>query len=548
MYDEKDRASLMGNYSMLLGNSVLENEECKTGYKKCGKLDNLGNYLCYPEDEECPINDIIFSNEIRKDLPEYNYTSYNEKYIYYTNQAIDKPVITKLKTVEKKLCSDKSRYYTEFPQFVLDKNYKYYGCQSKATESLYDDTFVPLDTILKEDLYTENKLNLLYNYRPQDEYPVQSLAAQMTLYPKYFTGFNKKCLKENGLNLEDGELFQEEDFKKIEDNISTAKTAMWVLFGFSIADIIIYFCLTGFIWAEPLNKSMLYVFDIGVLFFYLGMIIPTIIGFNSLNKIHYFPECGDSLTNEKIQYYNDSSYTRWKKALAILIILLFQLVIMAITNFIYLCRDINSHNSFNFFNPNEPEGKSDSQYEMNKKVEESKQPEVPEVPFYQTQENISPQPSNVPSISNNQLERTPTGSQSAPPVPQPLSGFPPIDHPAVVNPSPNVTPTNDAQAPSPYSNIPPTFPPSSDPNYNSQPFVSQGSIYENIPPTGEVQPQAQGPSVYSNIPPLVPPTVPPTNINSNITPSEGLSNIQSVPSSEPNEQNQLNLDYPSEPQ
>jgi hypothetical protein len=117
-------------YLYFLNNSVLENEECKSGYKKCGKLDDMGNYLCFPENEECPINDIISSTTRREDLENKNYsfiTVNDNKYLYYSNHEVDKPVISKFKVVEGKLCADRTYIHSDYPQYILDKQFEYYG-------------------------------------------------------------------------------------------------------------------------------------------------------------------------------------------------------------------------------------------------------------------------------------------------------------------------------------------------------------------------------------------------------------------------------------
>ena len=44
------------NYANLLKNSK---EPCENNYKKCGILDTLGNIMCIPENDECPINEVI---------------------------------------------------------------------------------------------------------------------------------------------------------------------------------------------------------------------------------------------------------------------------------------------------------------------------------------------------------------------------------------------------------------------------------------------------------------------------------------------------------
>ena len=88
------------NYANLLKNSK---EPCENNYKKCGILDTLGNIMCIPENDECPINEVIVdlnskNNEyISRDYKAIHLENLpNDYVIYYTNKAIDKEIITKL--------------------------------------------------------------------------------------------------------------------------------------------------------------------------------------------------------------------------------------------------------------------------------------------------------------------------------------------------------------------------------------------------------------------------------------------------------------------
>ena len=62
------------------------NESCPEGKKMCGILDNLGNKLCYPLFEICPINFITFNESEIKNFSFYNSTKIKDKILYYTNK------------------------------------------------------------------------------------------------------------------------------------------------------------------------------------------------------------------------------------------------------------------------------------------------------------------------------------------------------------------------------------------------------------------------------------------------------------------------------
>ena len=51
------------NYDYLLQHS---GSSCEAKYKKCGILDTMGNIMCIPEADECPINDVIDEETYKK--------------------------------------------------------------------------------------------------------------------------------------------------------------------------------------------------------------------------------------------------------------------------------------------------------------------------------------------------------------------------------------------------------------------------------------------------------------------------------------------------
>ena len=65
-----------------LNNTVLSNETCSYGKKMCGIIDEFGNKLCLPEENECPLNYIEVIPEI------INITNITEKYIFLDNKTI----------------------------------------------------------------------------------------------------------------------------------------------------------------------------------------------------------------------------------------------------------------------------------------------------------------------------------------------------------------------------------------------------------------------------------------------------------------------------
>ena len=292
-------------YKEFFKNSVGKDENCKNGYKKCGKLDESGNYLCLPEEELCPINDIQIYNESQNlsNLTDYTELSDGNKYIYYTNNLTEKALITKLKAAEGKLCLTKGYYYTEYPQFILDDHFDLYGCRYKINGKLYDDTIDYLDTIIKYKFYNQNDFSLSSRYNQTCEYPYFSLNAEIFLYAKRYIGFNKKCMKENNIDIDD-KMFENNYINKINNNLLRNRKQHRILIWISIAAIYFYLMTCILIDIDEDNTlTNFYIWCIITIPFYLAMNIIAIIGLAAMSQIKQYPLCNDSITNRKIKLF-----------------------------------------------------------------------------------------------------------------------------------------------------------------------------------------------------------------------------------------------------
>ena len=114
------------NYSYLLEHS---HKPCEENYKKCGILDTLGNIMCIPEKDECPINDVKI--DLTSKYNEYISNQYkmaylnklNEGYsLYYTNKVTENNIIVKFKFVNSE--GEKPRYINEDNFIFDDDTYK----------------------------------------------------------------------------------------------------------------------------------------------------------------------------------------------------------------------------------------------------------------------------------------------------------------------------------------------------------------------------------------------------------------------------------------
>jgi hypothetical protein len=303
----------LNGYVSYLKQSVLKNEQCESGYKKCGKLDDFGNYLCIKESEDCPINDIQVTNSRDEELEKLGYSHIiinDEKYLYYTNTS-DKPVITKLKAAEEGiLCMDRTNLYTNFPQYLLDYNFDNYGCRYIDGKN-YEKIFEILDKRTKELLYEDSGFNASekfpsYNYG----FPFSSLKANMVLYPHRYIGFDKKCFSENGLFSISDNTFTNDKINDINELIKDIKFINNFTKWFSVVSIFFELLACGIcniikdnfqirIWIWTLINSL----------FYVSMAVPLYLNLPKIQKLFIFPSCGNDLINLRINSFNSCQRT-----------------------------------------------------------------------------------------------------------------------------------------------------------------------------------------------------------------------------------------------
>ena len=383
-------------YLYFLNNSVLENEQCKSGYKKCGKLDDMGNYLCFPENEECPINDIISSTTRREDLENKNYsfiTINDNKYLYYSNQEVDKPVISKFKVVEGKLCVDRAYVHSDYPQYILDKQFAYYGCRHKINDQLYED-FDELDTLAKGDFYNRSGLDLNkeHYYRPfYYEYPFYSLEANVSLYSQRYIGYDKKCLMEKGaLNLENSafnEVKIDEMNKVIINTLHINDFTKW----FSIIFIVVEIFSCG-IFPIDTEDTVLWIllWALANVLCHVGMAVPLYIDLSEIKQFTEFPVCGNALINAKLNYYHTTGRTLKTTIILGVVFVNLQLV------FIITILILRFFVQYDIFHENKApliERQKSSNVDYTKK---------PEDPYYNSSDyNNNPTPTPAPDFNNN---------------------------------------------------------------------------------------------------------------------------------------------------
>ena len=128
------------NYKYLLEHS--SKSTCSENFKKCGILDSMGNIMCIPNEDECPINNLIIDSKdnnqtkyllrSRFKVSHPSLLSSSNEALYSSNDATDKGIISKI------VYSGKTQYYINKDNFVFDnKTYDDYQDSLRSSSSSY---------------------------------------------------------------------------------------------------------------------------------------------------------------------------------------------------------------------------------------------------------------------------------------------------------------------------------------------------------------------------------------------------------------------------
>ena len=213
-YSEKLPHSM--SYSFLLSNYTVEkNEKCPDEKKSCGLL-SKEKKLCFPIEEECPINDIIINNqeEYSENNIVYKSIKFGNDYIHYTNEKNDNQIILDLlisleNPLSKIETSDKL-YKKIFKLHELERESYFSGNidDIRVYKKIYD-TGITLQELFQ--LY--EVLNII---KKEANYKTKYLDSKLFIYKKYPVPLNGKSIG---------------DAKNMNDNYSKAFLNSFLLYA-----------------------------------------------------------------------------------------------------------------------------------------------------------------------------------------------------------------------------------------------------------------------------------------------------------------------------
>jgi hypothetical protein len=305
-----------------INDSVPANKDCKNGMKQCGVLDTVNNKICISDQEQCPINQIYIN--INKDSPtDHVYKKIpllNGFNLYFTNEAIDKPIHVDLKLSEGQACLDPEQRNTQFNQYILDREYSNYDCTENIKGINLDNRYTKIDSYLKRDLYIDNGV---YSYLFQlPYYPYGALEALVDFYNRPFIGWKNSCLND--------EKFSPEGVNKVAKDLDDLDTKKLVVMIFAI--IIMTYLIVKVVFKHIYFNNVALVNLLEGIFVILSFVIFIIailcykVASEYSNEWDNF-NCGDDLTNLVFEDLGKKYYSNKNYDMSILIMSLFCVII-----------------------------------------------------------------------------------------------------------------------------------------------------------------------------------------------------------------------------
>ena len=215
-YYYSDKLSKNISYSVLLSNYTVEKKEkCPDKKKSCGLLCKEKK-LCFPIEEECPINDIIINNqeEYSENNIVYKSIKFGNDYIHYTNEKNDNQItldlIISIENPLSKIETSDKLYKKIFKLHELERESYFSGNidDIRVYKKIYD-TGITLQELFQ--LY--EVLNII---KKEANYKTKYLDSKLFIYKKYPVPLNGKSIG---------------DAKNMNDNYSKAFLNSFLLYA-----------------------------------------------------------------------------------------------------------------------------------------------------------------------------------------------------------------------------------------------------------------------------------------------------------------------------
>ena len=285
---------LSANYYDLL--SLTNFKGCKPGYKKCGILDTMENYLCIDIFYPCPINEIVvdraaldfyFFSSGFKARENVNYITYNYKF-YYTNYSTDgKAIIMLKKTYEqpKYIDYDNLQFDIDFMTKFFDETASDIENFAKSENSkMLIRRLISIDISEIVELVSNifsifEKISELINKYSESkkfdkfmDFVVKKIDNDENNYDNYFLPIGDNCYVKNYIGfktIEDINKFVKLDFNIYKKIFPNQVSSRFAVFGFIVSILLIAISISLLILEEKnANIFLIISFIIHLIFFF----------------------------------------------------------------------------------------------------------------------------------------------------------------------------------------------------------------------------------------------------------------------------------------
>jgi hypothetical protein len=221
---------------------------CSTGYKSCGIIDTAKNYLCVPNNQECPINyfKILGPNDKPPtDFP-FETISLNGATLVYSNSNKNGEILVEIDLDEDQPCANPYNKHYKSQPFILEKYYDRYDCTYPVNSKVFDPFYKYADEYSYFNTYAENRIITtlsvipgFINYSSQ----LQTSNRKLQMFHRNYFGIHTDCIKEiKDLGISEQII---KDMKSLDafafTNITTSLGAAFIFACIGLVFICIYF-------------------------------------------------------------------------------------------------------------------------------------------------------------------------------------------------------------------------------------------------------------------------------------------------------------------
>lgn len=209
----------------------------------CGVLDILGQVLCLPNNQLCPINKIVIQETKTPPTDGYRYvllySSNATSHHYVTRDALNQPVITEMNISEGLITTDPNVYCSGTKDIYPLSAKQTIDCTKEEAKKLIDPNYRLIDTVDKETFFKYIGISIWNRLKQLPGLPKDYLNTPIGLYGRNVVrgAISKKCLTDKGVSLE---FIQSETIRSVVENTkSKIGTSKWIIMSIVVHCIII---------------------------------------------------------------------------------------------------------------------------------------------------------------------------------------------------------------------------------------------------------------------------------------------------------------------